>query len=507
MEFSIPKEIQQISRALHKAGFESYLVGGCVRDLLRKSLHGEPVKPKDWDVATNATPEEIQKVFSESIYENNFGTVGVKTGSEDQTLAIVEITPYRIETTYSDKRHPDEVKFAKKLDDDLGRRDFTINALALQLKAQSAKRKTADQSKKESAYEIIDLFGGQDDLRRKIICAVGNAEDRFEEDALRMLRAVRFSAQLGFSIEEKTKKALAEKSQLLSHISGERIRDEFSKIIMSSVPDRAIENMRGLGLLQYVIPEIAEGWQIGQNKHHIYTVWEHSLRALMHAVENDWPLKVRLAALLHDVGKPRTKRGEGTDSTFYGHDVVGAKMAREALTRLHYPKKMIDDIYLLVRWHLFFSDTELVTLSAVRRIVRNVGQDNIEDLLKVRYCDRIGMGRPKERPYRLRKYESMIEEALRSPLSVSQLAVRGDDVMKICAIDGGPRIGFILHILLEEVLDDPLRNEKVYQEKKVKELCALSDAELQKIGGEAKKRKEEEEEKEVKEIRKKYFVE
>lgn len=485
MTFSIPKETTIISQSLEKAGFESYLVGGCVRDLLRAKT------PKDWDVATNATPEEIQKVFPESIYENNFGTVGVKTGSEDQALAIVEITPYRIETKYSDKRHPDQVTFAKKLDDDLGRRDFTINALALDIE-------TGD---------VADLFGGKQDLEKGIIRAVGKAGDRFGEDALRMLRAIRFSAQLGFSIEEKTKKALTEKASLLSHISGERIRDEFSKIIMSSVPDRAIEDMRELGLLTYVMPEIEEGWQIGQNKHHIYTVWEHSLRALMHAVENNWPLKVRIAALLHDAGKPRTKRGEGKDSTFYGHDVVGAKMAREALTRLHYPKKMIDDIYLLVRWHLFFSDTELVTLSAVRRIVRNVGQDNIEDLLKVRYCDRIGMGRPKERPYRLRKYESMIEEALRSPLSVSQLAVRGDDVMTICAIDGGPRVGFILHILLEEVLDDPSRNEKEYQEKKVKELCALSDAELRKIGSEAKKRKEEEEEKEVKEIRKKYFVE
>lgn len=507
MEFSIPKEIQDISRDLHRAGFESYLVGGCVRDLLRGQI------PKDWDVATNARPEDIQRVFPESIYENNFGTVGVKTaafgsastrrfgeegeprpegrGSSDESLAIVEITPYRIEAKYSDKRHPDEVKFAKKLGDDLGRRDFTINSLALDVETNT----------------VVDMFGGREDLEKGIIRAVGDAGDRFEEDALRMLRAVRFSAQLGFSIEEKTKKALAEKSQLLSHISGERIRDEFSKIIMSSVPDRAVENMRELGVLKYVMPEVEEGWGVGQNKHHVYTVWEHSLRALMHAVENGWPLKVRLAALLHDVGKPRTKRGEGKDSTFYGHDVIGAKMARTALTRLHYPKKMIGDIELLVRWHLFFSDTEVVTLSAVRRIVRNVGPDNIEDLLQVRYCDRIGMGRPKERPYRLRKYESMIAEALRSPLSVSQLAVRGDDVMRICGIEGNPRVGFILHILLEEVLDDPLRNEKTYQEKKVKELCALSDIELQKIGGEAKKRKEEEEEKEVKEIRKKYFVE
>ncbi|PIR69615.1 MAG: hypothetical protein COU47_02570 [Candidatus Niyogibacteria bacterium CG10_big_fil_rev_8_21_14_0_10_46_36] len=485
MSFSIPKEIQTVSQSLEQAGFESYLVGGCVRDLLR----GE--KPKDWDITTNATPEDIQQVFPESVYENNFGTVGVKTGAEDAMLSIVEVTPYRVEAKYSDKRHPDEVTFAKTLDDDLGRRDFTVNALAYRV---------AD-------GKIVDLFGGQKDLKDKILRAVGNPEDRFEEDALRMLRAVRFASELKYTIEEQTERALQTKGGLLQYISQERIRDEFSKLLMSPSPDRGLERLRESGMLRYVLPEIEEGWDIGQNKHHIYTVWEHNIRALMHAVENDWTLKVRLAALLHDAGKPRTKRGEGKDSTFYGHEVVGAKMAKEALTRLRYGKKMIDDVYLLVRWHLFFSDTEVVTLSAVRRIVRNVGMDNIEDLLKVRYCDRIGMGRPKERPYRLRKYESMIEEALRSPLSVSQLAVNGEDVMNICGMEGGPRVGFILHVLLEEVLDDPSKNERTYEEGRVRELCALSDNKLQKIGAEAKKRKEEEEEKEVQEIRKKYFVE
>ncbi|MBI4114666.1 MAG: HD domain-containing protein [Candidatus Niyogibacteria bacterium] len=490
MKYNIPKEIRSIYTALHNAGFEAYLVGGCVRDLVLSEVEGLLHKPKDWDVTTNAMPEEIQSVFPESVYENNFGTVGVKSGAKDETLKIVEITPFRIEAKYSDKRHPDEVKFAKKLDDDLKRRDFTVNALAFDIKNE----------------EIIDLFDGENDLKNKIIRAVGKPEERFGEDALRMLRAVRLSAELGFAIEEETKHALAKNASLLRHISQERIRDEFSKIIMSDNPVAGFETMRELGILKYILPEIEEGWGVGQNKHHIYTVWEHSLRALMHAVENSWSLQVRIAALLHDVGKPRTKRGEGKDSTFYGHEVVGAKMAKGALSRLRFSKKIIDDVYKLVRWHLFFSDTEVVTLSAVRRIVRNVGEDIIEDLLKVRYCDRIGMGRPKERPYRLRKYESMIEEALRSPLSVGQLAVHGDDVMKICKMDAGPRIGFILHVLLEEVLDDPSKNTRNHQEKRVGELCALSDEELKKMGVEAKKRKEQEEEKEVAEIRKKYFV-
>lgn len=510
MKYEIPKEIIKIYSALRDAGFEAYLVGGCVRDLLRGDMYGERVKPKDWDITTNARPEEIQKVFPDSFYENDFGTVGVKTGSEDPASAVLEITPYRIEEKYSDKRHPDAVKFAKNLEDDLKRRDFTVNAIALKIlnyKFSAKGGPASDGQILNSDIEIIDLFNGREDLQNKIIRAVGDPEERFNEDALRIIRAIRLASELGFSIENKTRDALAKKAGLMEFISKERIRDEFSKLLLSDSPDRGIEEMRELGILKFVLPEIEEGWMVTQNKHHIYTVWEHSIRALMHAVENKWDLKVRLAALLHDVGKPRTKRGEGPDSTFYGHEVVGARIAVEALSRLRYPKKMVEDIYKLVRWHLFFSDTEIVTLSAVRRIVRNVGEENINDLLKVRYCDRIGMGRPKERPYRLRKYESMIAEALRSPLSVGQLTVRGDDVMKLCNIQAGPKIGFILHVLLEEVLDDPSLNTREYQEKRVKELCALPEKELQKIGMEAKKKKEEAEKQEVKKIRKKFFVE
>ena len=320
------------------------------------------------------------------------------------------------------------------------------------------------------------------------------------------MRAVRLSAEHDFKIEKKTEEAIKEEGHLLRMISKERIRDEFVKILMSKNPDKAIEKMRESKILQYVLPELEEGYEIRQNKHHIYTIWEHNMRALMHSVEKDWPLDIRLASLLHDIGKPRSKRGEGPNSTFYGHEVIGAKITAQILTRLKFSKKFTEKIVKLVRWHLFFSDVEKITLSAVRRMVSNVGEEDIWDLMKVRFSDRVGMGRPKEEPYRLRKYESMIEEALRDPLSVKMLAVNGDDVIKIANIKPGPKIGFLLNILLEEVLDDPKLNTKEYLEKRLNDLSNMSDEDLEDISKKAKQKTFSEEEKEIKEIRKKYRV-
>ncbi|MBU1178753.1 CCA tRNA nucleotidyltransferase [Patescibacteria group bacterium] len=493
MVYKTPNEILKIIDILELAGFEAYLVGGCVRDLLLGAACGEPVEPKDWDITTNARPEEIQKVFPDSFYENDFGTVGVKTGSDEKSLAVVEVTPYRIEEKYSDKRHPDEVKFSQKLEDDLKRRDFTVNAMALRLGS-------------GQAYEITDLFGGQEDLKKKIIKTVGKPEERFEEDALRILRAVRLAAELGFSIEKETEKILSQEAGSLKVISEERIRDEFIKIIMSDNAVWGLKEMQKLGILKYIVPELEEGIGVTQNKEHIFTVWDHNLKALGHAVEKNFSFEVRMAALLHDVGKPRTKRGEGTDSTFYNHEMVGAKMTSQILSRLCFPKKIIEKIVKLVRWHLFFSDTEVITLSAVRRIVRNVGPENVWDLMSVRFCDRIGMGRPKEQPYRLRKYESMIEEAMRAPVHVSQLKIEGRKVMETAGLEPSPKVGFILHALLEEVLDDPSLNTEKYLLKRVGELAKFSDEKLKELGVEAKERKEKEEEKEISKIRSKYGV-
>ncbi len=489
--FKIPDEILNILEKLQTAGFEAYLVGGCVRDLFMERL------PKDWDITTNAKPEEIQKIFPQNIYENNFGTVAVLTESGEESLKIVEITPFRIEAKYSDKRHPDEIKFAGKLEDDLTRRDFTINAMALKIKNLSVK---------QVDYEIIDLFGGREDIKNKIIKTVGNPSDRFNEDALRMLRAIRFMAEFNFEIVKETEDAIENSVHLLDIISKERIRDEIIKIIESSFPDKAFTKMRATGMLKYIIPELEEGWGVGQNKHHIYTVWDHNINALMHSVSNNWPLDIRLASLFHDIGKPRTKSGDGPDSTFYNHEIVGSKMVAKILERLKFSKKLSEKVVKLVRWHLFFSDTEKITLSAVRRIVRNVGEENVWDLMKVRFADRIGMGRPKEETYRLRKYESMIEEALRNPISPKILEVKGEDVMRIAKIEAGPRVGHILNILLEEALDDPKLNNKEYLEERVARLASLPQEDLEELNKKAKRKAALEEEKKVEEIREKYHV-
>ncbi|MBI2624251.1 HDIG domain-containing protein, partial [Candidatus Parcubacteria bacterium] len=343
-EQKIPKEVATLIEQLTAAGFEAVVVGGCVRDLL---LHA---KPADWDVATDATPEEIQRVFPDSVYENQFGTVGVKTGSDDPSLAIVEVTTYRVDESYSDQRHPDRVRFTKNLEEDLARRDFTINAVALKLKSQSAKVKTTGQNSKViDGYETVDPFNGQKDLTDTIIRAVGESAKRFQEDALRLMRAVRLATQLGFSIDSQTGGSIREQAALLKKIAPERIRDELAKLVMAEKPAPGFVLLKDLGLLEYVLPELAEGIGVGQNKHHIYPVFEHSINSLAYAAEAKYDFEVRLASLLHDIGKPKTKQGEGPNSTFYGHEVVGARMTKTALLRLKFSKAVAERVTHLVR--------------------------------------------------------------------------------------------------------------------------------------------------------------
>ncbi|MBI4691918.1 MAG: HD domain-containing protein [Candidatus Terrybacteria bacterium] len=493
MDFKIPEIISKTAQVLKDAGFETYLVGGCVRDLL---MENPPAGgPKDWDITTNAKPEEIQKLFPKTVYENKFGTVAVITDADDPSLKIIEITPYRLEAKYSDKRHPDEVRFTRNIEDDLKRRDFTINALALSVV-------------EGMDNKLIDLFNGQKDIKDKIIRTVGNPKERFDEDALRIIRAIRFAAELGWKVARETQEAIKKQAHLLEMISKERIRDEFIKIIMSDRPSIGFEMMREFGVLKYILPELEEGYGVKQNKDHLYPVWEHNLKALDHAADKNWPLEVRIASLLHDVGKPASRQWskEKKDYTFYGHEIIGAKMAIRALSRLKFSKKTIELVAKLIRYHMFFSDTEKITLSAVRRTVRNVGPENVWDLMKVRFSDRIGMGKPKETPYRLRKYESMIDEALRQPLSVGMLKIDGNKIIELLHVKPGPKIGQILHILLEEVLDEPARNTEEWLEKRAKELNALPEKEMEKLGKKAKETKEEVEKKEIEEIRKKWYV-
>ncbi|MBI4118024.1 MAG: HD domain-containing protein [Parcubacteria group bacterium] len=486
-EFGVPKEVLEVVTTLQKEGFAAYLVGGCTRDLFLGK------KPKDWDVTTNATPEKIQELFPHTFYENEYGTVGVVNEEVvDETLKVVEVTPYRIEEKYSDKRRPDAVRFTEKLEDDLKRRDFTVNAIAYD----------------PVNRDIFDFFHGEQDLKDKIIRAVGKSEERFDEDALRMMRAIRLAAELGFAIETDTGDAISKLAANIELIAKERVQDEFSHLLMSPSPMQGIQMLHEHGLLKYVAPELEEGIGVEQNGDHIYDVWEHNLRAVQHAAEREWPLHVRLAALFHDVAKPETRQwsDEKKDWTFYGHDVVGGRQAKNALQRLKYSNDIIETVAKLVRWHLFFSDIDQITLSAVRRLVRNVGPENVWDLMKVRACDRIGMGRPKEKPYRLRKYESMIEEATRAPVTVGMLTIDGARIMELGGETPGPRIGWVLHALLEEVLDDPTLNTAENLEARVVALSQLSDIELKKLGEAGKEKRLEEEEKEISEIRKRHGV-
>ncbi|OGI27198.1 MAG: hypothetical protein A2359_01570 [Candidatus Moranbacteria bacterium RIFOXYB1_FULL_43_19] len=551
----IPKPIIEIIQKLEAAGFEAYVVGGCVRDLLMD------VGPKDWDVTTNAKPEEITKIFPDSFYENKFGTVGVKipkitnqssaksklgfslpttkqpeflkaklfNSSKPSFSEVVEVTTYRIESKYSDKRHPDEVKFAKTLEEDLSRRDFTINALALRIFDQSSafplrELRSRNSSRPSfSVYEIIDLFDGQKDLKNKIIRAVGDANERFDEDALRMMRAIRFAITLTnesevkrtransgprrlakktpFEIEEKTKKAIAKNAKNLKHIALERIQDELNKIMLSDFAAEGVELLRELKLLQYIIPELEKGYGVGQNRHHIYTIWEHSILSLKNCPSAK--LEVRLATLLHDIAKPDTKRGAGAYSTFYNHDHVGARVVEKILKRLKYSNEIIHKVRLLVDNHMFYYNVDEVGASSVRRLVRKVGLENIDDLIDLRIGDRLGSGVPKAVPYKLRHFKYMVDKISHDPLSVKMLKVNGNDLMRELKLKPGPMLGAILDVLLSEVVENPDENKKNILLKRAKE---LSKENLPKLRAMAKEKIDEKKEEEDKEIKAKYFV-
>lgn len=483
---TIPQEVKQILKKLAVNNFEAYIVGGCVRDLLLGKI------PDDWDITTNAKPEQIKKIFPKSFYENKFLTVTVLTESESLKLREVEITTFRSEAKYTDKRHPDEIKVAKNLKEDLARRDFTINAIAL--------------SALNKKNEVQDFFNGQDDLKNKIIRAVGDPEERFAEDALRMMRAIRFATTLDFEIEPKTLEAIKKNAVSLKLISQERIRDEFIKIIMSDRPAEGIELLRSSGLLKYILPELEEGYEVGQNKHHIFDCYQHSVKALEYAAKEKFSYIVRIASLLHDVGKPRSKRGEGLDSTFYGHEVIGAKMTEKILERLKFPKKEAEKISKLVRYHLFYYNVDEVSDSSVRRLVRQVGPENMEELLQVRMADRIGSGVPKAEPYKLRHLKYVIDKVSQDPISTKMLKANGKDVMDILKIQPGPKVGQILDILLGFVLLDPENNKKDFLAKEIERLGGLPEKELVKMATDAKKEREKIETKKDKMTKNKYWV-
>lgn len=428
---TLPPPAQTIVDTLKKSGFECYAVGGSIRDLLLD------FETKGWDFTTNAKPEEILEIFPDSFYDNQFGTVGIKMPDD-----IFEITTYRSEEGYADHRHPDKISWGKTLDEDLSRRDFTINAMAFDGKT------------------LVDTYGGQKDLADKCIRTVGEPAARFAEDALRMLRAVRFAAKLGFVIEEKTAEAITANVALITKISAERIRDEFLKILTAIHAADAVLVLKNLGLLHYILPELEVAFgtpQKSPKRHHIYDVGTHSVMALKHCPSSD-PM-VLLATLVHDLGKPKTFR-QMPDGliTFYNHEMESAKIAKTVSARLRLSRKQSDLLYTLVRWHQFSVD-ERQTDSALRRFIRRVGKDDLSKILALRIGDRLGGGAT-ETSWRLELYKKRLEEVQKLPFTVADLNVNGHDVMKLLEVKPGPIIGDMLDALFAEVEAGTLPNER-----------------------------------------------
>jgi len=478
----IPAHILKIVKDLQVSGYEAYIVGGCVRDVLMGR------EPQDWDITTSALPEQILKIFTDAKYENIFGTVILpiramaKEGEvKGQLEDVVEITTYRSEQGYSDRRHPDSIRFETELDKDLERRDFTINALAL------------DPSDHE---KIIDYFTGQKDIKLKIIRAVGEPSDRFKEDALRMLRAVRFSAQLGFELEPKTQRAIVKLAGSLKFVSKERIRDEFIKILASDRPAEGIFLLHDCKLLQYILPELEDGVGIKPARHHIYPIFEHNVFALKHCPSPEWP--VRLAALLHDVGKPKTRKIIGGIATFYNHEYVGAKITDRIMSRLKFANDDRERVVNLVKNHMFYYNVGEVTAASVRRLIVKVGRENLQDLIHLRVADRLGSGIPKAMPYKLRHLQYMLEKVQNDPVSVKMLNINGDDLMRILEIKPSPKIGAILDVLLSEVIEDPELNAAPYLSERAKKLDELNLEELRARAREVIEEKREEDDKNIK---------
>jgi tRNA nucleotidyltransferase (CCA-adding enzyme) len=432
MDFILPEFVIYIIKKFQKEGFEIFVVGGAVRDLIT----GRPVT--DWDFTTNATPEQILKIFPEGFYDNQFGTVGL---SHPSSVKPYEITTFRKDIGYSDKRHPDKVIWGDNLKDDLARRDLTINAMALTL---------------EDKMRIVDPFDGQKDLEKKIIRAVGDPDERFKEDALRMMRAIRIATELGFTIDQLTFQAIKDNVDLIKQIANERIKDELFKILRSNYPSDGLTLLFTSGLLDILLPELTKGYGLAQNKHHIYDVWMHSLMSLKNCQSSD-PL-VRFATLIHDIGKPIVAKGDGEERTFYNHEVVSANIASKIADRFRFSNIEKQRLITLVRWHMFTCD-ERQTDSAIRRFIKNVGKENLKDIVDLRVGDRLGGG-AKETSWRLEEFKKRLIEVQKQPFSINDLKVNGRDIMKILKITPGPKVGQILQILFSEVEKDMKKNTR-----------------------------------------------
>jgi tRNA nucleotidyltransferase (CCA-adding enzyme) len=418
---------------LNAAGHEAYVVGGSLRDiLLRRDAH-------DWDLTTDARPVKLQELFPDSLYENAFGTVTVR----DMDGQAVEVTTFRSDHDYADFRRPHRIEFGDRVEDDLARRDFTVNALAWG-------------GAPGAARELVDPFGGRDDMARRLLRAVGDPAERFEEDALRMLRAVRLAATLEFAIEPATMEAIGRRAELAVHLSGERIAAEIDKLLEARRPSVGLRLMAQTGLLAVVAPELAAQAGIPQNKAPGEDLWDHTLRTVDAAAAAGLDGVVRLAALLHDIGKPAT----AADGHFYGHEAVGAEQAAALLRRWHLPRETVERVEHLVRLHMFAYD-ESWSDAAVRRFIGKVGTRALDDLFGLREADNIGSGVPAAAGnLAALRQRTAAELASNVVLDRGGLAIDGNDLIATLGLAPGPAIGRVLDRLVERVVVEPRLNER-----------------------------------------------
>ncbi len=432
----VPRVIRDFAAVFRVAGFQCHLVGGAVRDILLGRPHA------DYDIATDAVPEQVVPLFRRVI------PTGIKHGTVTVHFkgTTFEVTTFRTEAAYGDGRRPDAVTFSPSITDDLARRDFTINAIAYDLLSD----------------KVADPHEGRRDLRSRIIRAIGDPAERFREDGLRPLRACRFAAQLGFTVDEATRNAIPASLDVLAKVSAERVRDEILKVLETPVPSVGFSLMRETGILRVVLPELLEGEGVVQGNFHCHDVFWHSLYAC-DAAPRESPA-LRLAALLHDVGKPRT-RGAGPDGrpTFHGHEMVSADMTRAILERLKLPNATIKEVSHLVAHHMFNYQAHWSD-AAVRRLIARVGEGSIGDIIALRRADQIGMcpQNAAHFPQGLSEFAARVAEVMESgrAFTLSKLAIDGNDIMTELGLAPGPRVGIILDELLQSVLEDPRLNER-----------------------------------------------
>jgi tRNA nucleotidyltransferase (CCA-adding enzyme) len=443
-----PPAVRAVIDHLHAHGHAGYAVGGSVRD----ALLGR--EPRDWDLATDARPDRMLHLFPGAVYENAFGTVAVRRDGE-----LFDITTFRNEHEYADFRRPHRLEFGDDIRDDLARRDFTVNAIAWGRDAPDAREGSDTGNGPDGAKaalvepSIVDPFDGIGDVERRVLRAVGDPGTRFREDALRMVRAVRLAATLELAIEPATRAAMTDNAALVAHLSGERIGAELSRLLAAPRPSVGLRLAHETGLLAVISPELAAQRGVPQNKIDGEDLWDHTLRAV-DAAPAERPI-VRLAALLHDIGKPATL----ADGHFHDHDVVGASQAVELLGRLRVPRATIDTIEVLVRHHMFEVGPD-ATGAAIRRFIKRVGPDHVDELLELRRADDIGSGRPGHSPS-LIALRARIDDELAAEAALDRYALKidGTDLMRELGLAPGPRLGRILDDLVELVIADPALND------------------------------------------------